>query len=118
MPNAQLNYANLAVRLVLVMALFFIGKPALSQGISSRNKPDPILTAPQDGPCDPALAQPDVTAGTDVQGHQLAAADLQTGPIPVPGQVMVPLKTKRGPAYVMADGKKLDPLLNPKPACK
>jgi hypothetical protein len=32
---------------------------------------------------------------------------------------MVPLKSGQGraPTYVIVDGKKLDPLLNPKPAC-
>jgi hypothetical protein len=36
--------------------------------------------------------------------------------VPVPGQMMIPLKGNSG-GYVMADGKKLDTLLNPKPAC-
>ena len=66
----------------------------------------------------PALSQPELRPGTDVEGRPVAPADLAAGPVPVPGQVMIPLKANGGAGYVMADGKKLDVLLNPKAACK
>jgi hypothetical protein len=105
--------------MLLVVMLFFAAKTAFSAGIAERGKPDPLLSGTADGPCDPALDRPDLVPGTDAQGHQVASADIQTGPIPLQGQVLVPLKGGKGPpAYVAVDGKKLDPLLNPKPACR
>ncbi len=122
MQHTQGNYRRAALRALLVVVLVFAAKSAFSAGIADRGKPDPILTGAADGPCDPQLAQPDLTPGTDVQGHQVASADIQNGPIPFQGQVAVPLKPAPGrggnSAYVMVDGKKLDPLLNPKPACR
>jgi hypothetical protein len=107
---------------LLVVALVFAAESAFSAGIAQRGKPDPILSGEADGPCDPQLGQPEFTQGTDVEGHQVAAADIQTGSVPLQGQIMVPLKsgqgTRRAPAYVTVDGDKLDPLLNPKSACK
>ena len=122
MQHTQLNYKRAARAVLLVVALVFAAEAGFSQGIADRGKPDPILTDAADGPCDPALGQPDLTPGTDVAGHQVASADIQTGPIPMQGEILVPLKSgqnRRGsaPAYVAVDGKKLDPLLNPKPAC-
>ena len=113
------NFSLALIGTLLVVGLVFPHKAAFSQGISASAKPDPILSPPSDGPCDPALDQPDLAAGTDVEGHQVASADIQNGPVPLNGQIMVPLKQGRGrnPAYVTLDGKKLDPLLNPKPAC-
>jgi hypothetical protein len=118
--HTQENYRATAIKVLLVVVLFFAGKPAFSDGITERGKPDPILTGETDGPCDPQLAQPEFVPGTDVEGHQVASADIQTALVPLPGQVLVPLKSGPGgnPAYVTVDGKKLDPLLNPKPACK
>jgi hypothetical protein len=118
--HTQENYKSAIITVFLFAALVFAGKPAFSAGITERGKPDPILTGEADGPCDPQLAQPEFVPGTDVEGHQVASADIQTAPVPLPGQVLVPLKSGQGgnPAYVTVDGKKLDPLLNPKPACK
>ncbi len=119
MQHAQGNYNRIALLVLLVVTLVFTPKIAFSAGIADPTKPDPILSGDADGPCDPALARPELTPGTDVEGHQVASADLETGPLPLQGQVMVPLKggNKNAPAYVTVDGKKLDPLLNPKPAC-
>jgi hypothetical protein len=119
MQHTQGNYRNFALGALLVVGMVFAGKSAFSAGIADPAKPDPILSGTADGPCDPALASPDLTPGTDVEGHQVASADIQGGPIPFQGQVLVPLKDgkNRPPAYVGVDGKKLDPLLNPKPAC-
>ena len=119
MQHTQENYRKAVASALLVVAVIFGAKTALSAGISDRGKPDPILSDPKDGPCDPALDQPDLTPGTDVEGHQVASANVENGPLPMQGQVLVPLKGPRGraPSYVTVDGKKLDPLLNPKPAC-
>ena len=120
MQHTQQNYRAAVLCGALAVALLFGVKAAYSAGIADRGKPDPILSAPVDGPCTASLDQPDLTPGTDVEGHQVASADIQNAPVPLPGQVAIPLRQGRGraPAYVMADGKKLDPLLNPKPACR
>jgi hypothetical protein len=106
---------------LLVVALVLHAKTAFPAGIADRNRPDPLLDAPVNGPCEAALDQPDLVAGTDVEGHPVAPADLAHDPVPLEGQIMVPLKPARGrggnSAYVAVDGKKLDPLLNPKPPC-
>jgi hypothetical protein len=112
----QLNYRALVWIGLFVIALGLVTRTAFSQGITDRNKPDPILDGTVDGPCDPALNEPELRPGTDVEGNKVAPADLEAGPVPVPGQMMIPLKGNSG-GYVMADGKKLDTLLNPKPAC-
>lgn len=124
MQHTQVNYRIAAFGALLVVSLVFCGNSAFSAGITGQVKPDPILTGEADGPCDPQLGQPELTPGTDVEGHQVASADIQTGPVPLEGQILVPLKSgQRGrrpsaPAYVTVDGKKLGPLLNPKPACR
>ena len=121
MQNTQENYRRLALGGLLVVALVFAAETAFSAGIAERGKPDPILAGTADGPCDAALGQPDLTPGTDVEGHQIASADIQNGPVPFGGQIAVPLRPARGKggnsAFVMVDGKKLDPLLSPKSPC-
>jgi hypothetical protein len=108
---------------MLVVVLIFAAKAAFSAGIADRGQPDPILGGPiltgpilndgSRGPCDPDTASADLT-GTDVDGHPVAPANLDQGNVPLPGQMMVRLKSG---SYVAVDGSKLDPLLNPKPAC-
>jgi len=115
--HTQVNYRSGALGALLVVVLLFAGKSAFSAGIADRSKPDPILTGQADGPCDPQLAQPNLTPGTDVEGHQVAPADIQNGPIPFQGQLPVPLKQGHAPAYVAMDGKTPDSFLNPKSAC-
>ena len=90
MQHTQGNYRTLGLGALLVVALIFTGKAAFSAGIADRDRPDPILSPQADGPCDPALASPDLTPGTDVDGHQVASADIQNGPVPFSGQVAVP----------------------------
>ncbi len=120
MRRAQENYHIAALAALVLVALIFAGKTAFSAGMADRGKPDPILNPQADGPCDPVLASPDLTPGTDVDGHQVASADLAAQPA-FNGQVLVPLKPRPGyagnSAYVVVDGRKLDPLLNPQPAC-
>jgi hypothetical protein len=117
--HTQENNRGTILTALLVVALVFAANPAFAAGIADPSKPDPILTGEADGPCDPGLAQPELTPGTDVEGHQVASADIQTAPVPLQGQILVPLKSgqKGNPAYVTVDGKKLGPLLNPKPPC-
>jgi hypothetical protein len=97
------------------VALIFVGKTAFSAGIADRNKPDPILSGEPKGSCDPNTASADLTPGADVDGHPVGPANLDQGHVPLPGQMMVRLKSG---SYVAVDGSKLDPLLNPKSSCK
>jgi hypothetical protein len=115
----QLNYRILTVGAALLLVLVFAGKSAFSEGVSARGKPGSILTDNPSGACDPELGQADLVNGTDVDGQAVAPATLASGPIPLRGQIEVPLRAKggRAPAYVAVDGAKLDPLLNPKSAC-
>ena len=80
---------------------------------------DPILDGGPAGPCHPNLASPDYVAGTDVGGHPVPPADLSGEKVPVPGHLAIPLRQGpgRAPAYVEADGDRLDALVNPPPAC-
>ena len=122
--HTQQNYRTLAIGVALVMTMVFAAKTAFSAGISDRGKPDailgggPILSGSAPGPCEPELDQAELVGGTDADGKPVAPADLATGPIPLTGQIAVPLKARRGraPAYVTVDGAKLDPLFNP-PSC-
>ena len=120
MQYAQQNFKGVAIWGLLVCALVFCAQTAFSAGIAQRGKPDPIMTGAMDGPCDPALAQPDLVPGTDVEGHQVASANIENPGVPMQGQILVPLKSPKGraPSYVTVDGKKLDPLLNPRPSCR
>jgi hypothetical protein len=112
--HAQENCHRAKVRVLSICALLFGLAAAFPAAAADPSRPDPILNGTADGPCNPALDQPDFVPGTDVEGHQVASADLQNGPIKVPGEILVPLKSG---GAVFVDGKKLDPLLNPKPAC-
>ena len=120
MQHTQLNYRMLGLGAALVLLLVFAGKTAFSQGILARGKPDAILTNSLNGPCEPELGQADLVPGTDMDGKPVAPADLGSAPVPLKGQIAVPLKGRSGraPAYVMVDGSKLDPLLNQHPSCK
>jgi hypothetical protein len=102
---------------MLVTLGFFAASPANSAGIADRSKPDPILTGGPAGPCDPQSASADYVGGTDANGPPVAPADLDKAPVPVPGQIAVPVRSGRGTAYVQADGKALAPLLNPPTSC-
>jgi hypothetical protein len=73
------------------------------------------------GPCDPRLDQPGYVSGVDAVGNPVVQADLPAAKTPVPSEVLVPLgknshRPGRGPVAVW-DGKTLDTLLNPAPAC-
>jgi hypothetical protein len=113
--QAQLNYQKLIAAAGMVFAVFcgvFPAKAGTAAG-------DSILDGGPPGPCNPQTDSADYVGGTDVNGHPVASADLDRQPVPVPGQMLIPLKAPPGrdPAYVQADGKKLDALLNPPPTC-
>ena len=80
------------------------------------------------GPTSPCMAGPDYQAGVDVNGHPVVPADEQASRVPVPDQIAVPLHSgqravrrdrsvpgQTDAPYVALDGRRLDPLLNPKP---
>jgi hypothetical protein len=118
--HTQLNYRIPGFGAALFVMLVFAGKAAFSEGVAARGNPDSILTDSPAGPCDPELSQAELVPGTDVDGNPVAPADLASGPVPLKGQIEVPLKAQggRAPAYVAVDGAKLDPLLNPKASCR
>ena len=120
MQHAQLNYRMLGLGAALLVVLVFAGKSSFSEGVSARGKSGGILTDNLSGPCDPQLGQAELMNGTDVNGNPVTPADLAGGPVPLRGQIEVPLQAKpgRAPAYIAVDGSKLDPLLNPQSSCK
>jgi len=116
MQHVKLNYKTLILAGLMTAAAF----PAAYAGsIAPPKAGDPVLDGGPPGPCDPGAANADYVGGTDINGHPVASADLDAAPVPVPGQILVPLKAGAGrePLYVQADGKKLETLLNPPAAC-
>lgn len=102
---------------LLLAGVLLAALPAGAGSIASRTAPDPLLDPPQ-GPCAALAGGTDYAAGTDADGHPVVPADAGAPPVPVPGDIAMPLGGgRRGdPAYVQLDGKKLAPLVNP-PAC-
>lgn len=91
--------------------------------IAARNAPEPLLHDGGRGNCDPGLAGPDYVPGVDVNGNPVRPADLARRENPVPDSVLVPLakrgrhgRSGEGPVVAL-DGRSLDPILNPLPAC-
>ena len=90
--------------------------------IRDQFKPDPLLDS---GPTSACAQSPDYAGGADVHGRPVAAADEGAQPVPLPDAIAVPLHgrpSRHGhmpPAsgdspYVSIDGKRLDPLINPR----
>jgi hypothetical protein len=123
MQQAQFNVVKLSALLVLLVAA-----PAAAGTMAKPHQPDPLLDG---GPTSPCMAGPDHQAGVDVNGRPVVPADEQARPVPVPDQIAVPLhsgqahqrgRSRAAPSaqpgdspYVALDGRRLDPLLNPKP---
>lgn len=124
MQHPQLNFALAFVAVVATA-------PSLTGTIAKPHKPDPLLDG---GPTADCAAGPNYAAGSDVNGNVVAPPDIGGGRIPVPEGVGVPLhggqqsaQPGRGfrpgmmaPAggegpYVMLDGRRLEPLVNPQP---
>jgi hypothetical protein len=122
MQHTQLNFAVHGTRLALVTVAFLLANPAFAAGISHPARPDPLLDG---GPVPACAAKPDFAAGTDAVGGAVAPADVAQAPVPVPDQIAVPLARggsrhgaappAGGQAYVSLDGRKLAPLLDPRP---
>jgi hypothetical protein len=82
--------------------------------------------------CAAALDGPDYVPGLDANGQAVPRADIGAEPVPVPGDLLVPLPNRgafasgrggrgRGanePAYLVLDGRRLEQLVNPAPPCK
>jgi hypothetical protein len=127
MQHKQLYCARLGALLTLAL---LAGGPALAADMAKPAKPDPLLDG---GPTDPCAAGPVYAGGADVNGHPVAGADEGAMPIPVPEGIAVPLHAGQAPApsrrgfrpgppaqpgeqpYVMLDGRRIEPLVNPRP---
>jgi hypothetical protein len=123
MQHAQYNFVRWAALTALVWAL----NPAFAGTMAHPTPPDPLLDGGPAGPCAALAADADYAAGTDAAGHPVIPADVGAGPVPVPDSIAVPLaqasrhgRLRPSPAgegaYVMLDGRRLRPLVNP-PAC-
>jgi hypothetical protein len=117
MQHTQFYFARLSALLLLATA------PAHAGTMAKPHQPDPLLDG---GPTSACAASPDYAAGTDVNGHPVPPADLGDTHVPVPDSIAVPLarggsggRLRPAPtgdsAYIVLDGKRLDPLVNPKP---
>jgi len=120
--QTQQNY-NLMCGLVLTGWVVMAATGTVHAGIAVRNAPELLLHDGARGDCDPGLAGPDYVPGVDVNGNPVRPADLARREIPVPDTVLVPLakrgrhgRSGEGPVVAL-DGRSLDPILNPLPAC-
>jgi hypothetical protein len=108
MQHSQFNFVWHGTNCLAFTMLLALMSPAFAA------KPDPILDP---GPTVPCAAGVDYSGGGDVNGNEVAPADMESRRVPVPGTVMVPLhgnSNGRDSAYVALDGKMLDGLVNPK----
>ena len=106
---------------ILIVLLALTAGTARSAGIASPGASDPLREVR--GPCDPRLDRPGYVGGVDVAGNPVRPADLAAARQPVPDEILVPLghreragRSSDGP-MVGLDGKALEPILNPTPAC-
>jgi hypothetical protein len=113
MQHLKFNFAWPGTNCLLVAMGLALLQPALAANS------DPLLDGGTTTPC---AASVDYSGGADVNGNPVVPADVGSPHVPVPGTVMVPLPGNaqgkgagRNGAYVGLDGKKLDPLVNPKP---
>jgi hypothetical protein len=119
--QAQQYCRILAILILIVLMALTAAGTATSAGIAGRGTSN--LLQETHGPCDPRLDQPGYVGGADVAGNPVAPADLTAARQPVPDEILVPLGNRRhagrsdeGPVAGL-DGKALDPILNPRPAC-
>jgi hypothetical protein len=120
MQQAQFYFVRLCAVLALLAAA-----PALAGTMAQPHKPDPLLDG---GPTAPCAAGVEYAAGSDVNGNPVPPADMGDTHVPLPDNIAVPLHggpaTRQGrhasgqagnSPYIGLDGKRLDPLVNPKP---
>jgi hypothetical protein len=118
----QTQYCFKAWFLVLLLAA-----PAWAGTMAKPTPRDPLLDGGDTTAC---AAGVDYAAGSDATGKAVVPADVGARPVPVPDSIAVPLQGGRRQmgrgnpntlgsegAYVTLDGRKLEPLLNPRP-CK
>lgn len=120
MQHAQ-HYFKVAL-LALTLAA-----PAWAGTLARPTPRDPLLDGGDTAAC---AAGVDYAAGADATGHPVVPADVGAPPVPVPDGIAVPLHKggqgrrpgRANPntlgsdgAYVSLDGRKLEPLLNPRP---
>lgn len=126
MQHTQLHFKLKRFAGFAAALLLYTANLAAAATMAHPSAPDPLLDGAP-GPCAGLAAGPDYAAGTDADGHPVAAADVGAAPVPVPESIAIPLHQGQGrgpnPAtgasgrpYVALDGRKLAPLLNP-PAC-
>lgn len=124
MQHTQYNF----IRMVAIAVLLVASDSAFAGRIVQPSKPDPILDGGDTHPC---LAGADLAPGLDVTGLPVVPADVGATPVPLPDQVLVPLNAPNraagrargrapvaGPGdkpYVVLDGSRLAPLLDPGP---
>ena len=109
MQHSQFNFVWRGTNGLAVIMLLIALTPAFAA------KSDPLLDG---GPTTACAAGTDYSGGADVKGTPVVTADVAAQKVPVPGQVLVPLKGNgngKDSAYAALDGKKLDPLINPPP---
>jgi hypothetical protein len=119
MQQAQFYFTKLGLRLTLVL---LAATPVQAATMVQQPAPDPLLDG---GPTAPCAAETDYAAGSDVNGHHVAPADVGAAKVPVPDAISVPLHAgaqahRRGQMpgevpYVSLDGRRLEPLVNPQP---
>lgn len=125
MQHSQLYFTGLILGCLLVLPA---AAPPPAATMAHPAKPDPLLDG---GPTAPCAEGPDYVAGADVNGAAVAPADIGAPKVPVPDAISVPLHAGRQARrpnsrfappqmpgetpYVTLDGRRLEPLLNPRP---
>ena len=121
--------------IVIVVAGILAGISSLAaQTPSALGQPDPVLQGPSPPPaCAEGLDGPDYVPGLDANGQAVPQADIGAERVPVPGELLLPLPNGpnrrafgpgRGgpgrdePAYLVLDGRRVERLVNPRPACE
>lgn len=119
--QAQQYCRFLAITILIVLLALTAAGTGTSAGIAGHSSSD-LLRATR-GPCDPRLDRPEYVGGADAAGNPVAPADMASARQPVPDEILVPLGGKGhagrpGDRPIAAlDGKALEPILNPSPAC-
>jgi hypothetical protein len=113
----------------VVLLAVLLAAPGWAGTIARPTPRDPLLDGGDTTAC---AAGVDYAAGADATGKAVVPADVGAQAVPVPDSIAVPLNSGQGRqqagrgrsnpstlgsegAYVTLDGRKLDPLLNPKP---
>jgi hypothetical protein len=117
--------------IAVVVGGLLAGIPAAAAQQGPLQGPDPVLQGPAPPvACAGALDGPDYVPGLDANGQAVPRADIGAERVPVPGELLVPLPNRpaftpgrgrgRGMSerpYLVLDGKRVERLVNPEPAC-